>query len=67
MEQEIEHLEQRVNRLLSAAQRLADENRQLRLQLAESRRLQASLQLRMGEARATVQSALSRLPAAEGA
>ena len=69
MEQELEHLEQRVNRLLESARRLADENRQLRAQLDQSRHVQESLQQRIDEARATVQNALSRLPAAtaEGA
>ncbi|HPU52097.1 MAG TPA: hypothetical protein PK359_11105 [Burkholderiaceae bacterium] len=69
MEQELEHLEQRVNRLLESARRLADENRQLREQLEESRVLQAALQQRIDEARSTVQNALSRLPDAtpEGA
>ena len=69
MEQELELLEQRVHRLLNSARRLADENKALRQQLDESRRLQESLQQRIDEARVTVQSALSRLPAAtaEGA
>ena len=62
MDQELEHLEQRVARLLAAARRLADDNRLLREQLTQARQLQESLQHRMDEARERVGNALSRLP-----
>jgi len=64
MEKELERLEQRVNRLLTSARRLSDENIELRQQLDASRRVQETLQRKIDDARERVQGALSRLPAA---
>jgi uncharacterized protein (TIGR02449 family) len=62
MEQEIQGLSERIERLLATARKLADDNAKLRTALAESRKNNAELQQRINEARARVESALSRLP-----
>ena len=62
MEQEIQGLSERIERLLAITRRLADENARLSIQLAESRTAHSELQRRMTDARARVEAALSRLP-----
>ena len=62
MEQEIQGLSDRIERLLVTAKKLADENAKLRTDLTESRKNNAELQQRIKDARARVESALSRLP-----
>jgi uncharacterized protein (TIGR02449 family) len=63
MEEELQALQQRIERLLEGARRLADENVRLRADLTEARASRHRLEHRMLEARARVQAALSRLPA----
>ena len=48
--------------MLQVVRRLADENANLRDQLAASRNANEQLQQRIAEARARVESALARLP-----
>lgn len=67
MDQEVEQLGQHVERMLQVVRRLAEENASLRGQLAESRHANQLLQQRISEARVRVESALSRLPVADGA
>lgn len=62
MEQEIQGLSERIERLLTLVRRLADDNANLRGQLEQSRDAYADLQQRMFDARARVEAALSRLP-----
>ena len=64
MDQELQELGDRVERVLSIARRLADENAGLRDQLAAARAANEQLQQRIAEARARVENALSRLPEA---
>ena len=63
MDDDLQALEQRIERLLENARRLADENRRLRGELAGERDARLSLERRMTEARSKVEAALSRLPA----
>lgn len=63
MEEELQALQDRIERLLQGARRLADENRRLQAELAENREARQRLERRMTEARSRVESALSRLPA----
>jgi uncharacterized protein (TIGR02449 family) len=63
MNQELQDLGERVDRMLSLSRRLADENAMLREQLAAARSANEQLRQRVGEARARVEAALSRLPA----
>lgn len=62
MDQELQELGERVERMLSLSRRLADENATLRDQLAAARAANEQLQQRMAEARSRVEAALSRLP-----
>ncbi len=62
MEEEIQGLSERIERLLIVTRRLSEENAMLRGQVAQSRDAYADLQQRMFDARAKVESALSRLP-----
>ena len=62
MEEEIQGLSDRIERLLAGTQRLSGEVQKLRLELAESRKSNAELQQRMTDARVKVEAALSRLP-----
>ncbi len=64
MEEEVDQLGERLERMLQVVRRLADENARLREQLAASRGHNEQLQQRIGEARARVESALARLPLA---
>ena len=64
MDQELQELGERVERMLSLSRRLADENATLREELAAARLANEQLQQRIGEARARVEAALSRLPVA---
>ncbi|MCM5572208.1 DUF904 domain-containing protein [Burkholderiaceae bacterium FT117] len=63
MDQELQELGERVERMLSLSRRLADENATLRDQLAAAKVANEQLQQRIAEARARVEAALSRLPA----
>jgi uncharacterized protein (TIGR02449 family) len=63
MEEELQALQERIERLLQGSRRLADENRRLQAELVESREARLRLERRMGEARSRVEAALSRLPA----
>jgi uncharacterized protein (TIGR02449 family) len=62
MEDELQALQERIERLLHGARRLADENRRLAAELAEAREARQRIERRMTEARARVEAALSRLP-----
>lgn len=63
MDQELQELGARVERMLALSRRLADDNATLRDQLAAARVANEQLQQRIAEARARVEAALSRLPA----
>jgi uncharacterized protein (TIGR02449 family) len=63
MEDDLQALQERIERLLQGAGRLADENRRLKAELAESREARQRMERRMSEARTRVEAALSRLPA----
>ena len=63
MEDDLQALQERIERLLQGAGRLADENRRLKAELAESREARQRVERRMSEARTRVEAALSRLPA----
>jgi uncharacterized protein (TIGR02449 family) len=63
MEDDLQALQERIERLLQGARRLADENRRLRAELSESNEARQRLERRMTEARTRVETALSRLPA----
>ena len=67
MDEEIDTLAQRVDRLVALSRRLADENQRLRTLVEESRAAEQALRERMDEARARVEAALSRLPVAPDA
>lgn len=62
MEEEIQGLSERIERLLAIVRRLSDDNADLRSQIAHVRTAHTDLQQRMNEARARVEAALSRLP-----
>jgi len=62
MDQEVDQLGERIDRILQVVHRLADENARLRDQLAASRSVNEQLQQRIAEARARVESVLARLP-----
>lgn len=62
MDTDIQHLSERVRRLLEITRQLAEENHMLRARLGEAAVSQADLQQRLTEARARVESALARLP-----
>lgn len=65
MDDELQALEQRIDRLVAALSRLAESNQALRAELAQAGRARAELESRMLEARSRVSSALERLPGAE--
>jgi len=62
MEEEIQGLSERIERLLAIVRRLSEDNAELRAQIAHTRGAQADLQQRVNDARARVEAALSRLP-----
>jgi uncharacterized protein (TIGR02449 family) len=62
MEDDLLALQERIERLLSNARRLTDENSRLRTELADALAGREHLERRMQEARARVEAALSRLP-----
>ncbi|MFA7665072.1 MAG: DUF904 domain-containing protein [Burkholderiaceae bacterium] len=62
MDQELQELGERVERILSLSRRLADENAALRGRLATATAANEQLQQRIAEARARVEAALARLP-----
>lgn len=66
MNQELEQLLERTDRLLDIVRRLSQENSQLRAQLTEAQGIQAVLRERMTQACERVETALSRLPIAAG-
>jgi uncharacterized protein (TIGR02449 family) len=63
MDQELQELGERIERMLSLSRRLADENIALRHQLATATVANEQLQQRIADARARVEAALARLPA----
>lgn len=63
MDQELQELGERIERMLSLSRRLADENIALRNQLATATVANEQLQQRIADARARVEAALARLPA----
>ncbi|HYF59545.1 MAG TPA: hypothetical protein VEA81_11370 [Burkholderiaceae bacterium] len=63
MDDELQALQERIERLLQNARRLADENRRLRGELANALEARHAIEVRMTEARSKVEAALSRLPA----
>jgi len=66
MDDDLQALQQRIERLLVNARRLADENQRLRAELADCTESRRRLEGRMLEARHRVEAALARLPAAGG-
>ena len=64
MDQELEALGERVERMLALVRRLSDENARLAARLAECQDSNRQLEQRISDARARVEAALSRLPAA---
>jgi uncharacterized protein (TIGR02449 family) len=63
MEDELQALQERIERLLQGARRLADDNRRLRAELAVCQDVRQRQEQRMVEARTRVEAALARLPA----
>jgi ATP-binding cassette subfamily F protein 3 len=61
MQQELEQLSERIQRLAGIARRLAEDNARLRAELTEARGAQAELEQRMNEARARVETALDAI------
>jgi uncharacterized protein (TIGR02449 family) len=66
MEEDLQALQQRIERLLANARRLAEENQRLRAELADCTESRHRLEGRMLAARQRVEAALARLPAAVG-
>jgi uncharacterized protein (TIGR02449 family) len=62
MENDLQALQERIERLLQGSRRLADENRRLRTELAAANEARQRVERRMHEARGKVEAALSRLP-----
>jgi uncharacterized protein (TIGR02449 family) len=63
MDDELQALQARIERLLEGSRRLADDNRRLRSELAAALESRQRIERRMHEARSRVEAALSRLPA----
>jgi uncharacterized protein (TIGR02449 family) len=63
MEEELQALQERIERLLQGSRRLADDNHRLRAELASAQEARQRVERRMHEARSKVEAALSRLPA----
>jgi ElaB/YqjD/DUF883 family membrane-anchored ribosome-binding protein len=62
MDQEIQGLGEQIERLLAITRKLGDENSQLKSQLTAALSTNDGMKQRMADARARVESALSRLP-----
>jgi uncharacterized protein (TIGR02449 family) len=62
MENELQALGERVSRLVEISRRLAEENRALKGRLGDAVAARESLEQRVADARARVESALARLP-----
>jgi chromosome segregation ATPase len=62
MDQEIQGLGEQIERLLAITRKLGDENSQLKAQLTAAQSTNDGMKQRMADARARVESALSRLP-----
>jgi len=62
MDNDIQVLGERVSRLVEISRRLAEENRTLKDRLGDAVAARADLERRVAEARARVESALTRLP-----
>jgi ElaB/YqjD/DUF883 family membrane-anchored ribosome-binding protein len=62
MDQEIQGLGEQIERLLAITRKLGDENSQLKAQLTAALSTNDGMKQRMADARARVESALSRLP-----
>lgn len=62
MEKELQALGERVSRLVEISRRLAEENRALKGRLGDAVAARESLEQRVADARARVESALARLP-----
>ena len=65
MNEDIDALSVRIERLLSIMQKLSTDNERLRKELDHSTKDQQQMLERMGEARIRVEAALARLPAAD--
>ncbi len=65
MNEDLQALALRIDRLIEGMQQLADSNRALRAQLTQAQARQHALEQRMEQARAKVKSALDRLPGVE--
>lgn len=65
MDNDIQVLGERVTRLIEISRRLAEENRTLKGRLNDAVAARADLEQRVAEARARVESALTRLPIAQ--
>jgi uncharacterized protein (TIGR02449 family) len=63
MDDELQALQARIERLLEGSRRLADDNRRLRAELGAALDSRQRIERRMHEARSKVEAALSRLPA----
>ena len=66
MDQEIQGLGEQIERLLAITRKLGDENSQLKAQLNSALSTNDGMKQRMADARARVESALSRLPLVSG-
>ena len=62
MDNDIQVLGERVSKLVEISRRLAEENHTLKDRLGDAVAAQADLERRVAEARARVESALTRLP-----
>ena len=62
MNEDIDALSVRIERLLSIMKKLSDDNIRLRNELASSAQQHEQMQQRMTEARSRVEAALARLP-----
>jgi ElaB/YqjD/DUF883 family membrane-anchored ribosome-binding protein len=62
MDQEIQGLGEQIERLLAITRKLGEENSQLKAQLTAALSTNDGMKQRMADARARVESALSRLP-----
>jgi cell division protein ZapB len=62
MDQEIQGLGEQIERLLAMTRKLGEENSHLKAQLTAVQSNNDTMKQRMSEARARVESALSRLP-----